>query len=137
VVGDWGAYDPGNGVSDYVQLRPDCLGPVTYPKTQVSASLGGGYQWFDPNNFVTPADGKYGSCGNGVVRSPGQKQVDMNLQKQFSFGETKRLEFRAEAINLTNSVILNQPTVAVGNKLGIVQSAQGERNVQLALKFYF
>jgi hypothetical protein len=137
VVGDWGAYDPGTGSADYDQLRTDCLGPVTYPKTQVSASMGGGYQWFDPNNFVAPAEGKYGNCSNGVVRSPGNKSVDLNLQKQFNFGESKRLEVRAEAINLTNSVVLNQPTLMVGNKLGMIQSAQGERNVQLAMKFYF
>lgn len=137
VMTDWGAYDPGNGSSNYVQLRPDCLGAVAYPKTQVSSSLGGGLQWFDQNNYAIPAAGKYGSCGSGVVRSPGDTTIDFNLQKQFAFGETRKLEFRAEAINLTNTPILNQPSITLGSKLGVIQSAQGERNIQLALKFLF
>ncbi len=137
VVTEWGAYDPGNFASAYDQLRPDCLGSVAYPKTQVSSTLGGGLQWFDSSNYAIPAAGKYGTCGNGIVRSPGDKTIDFNLLKQFAFGETKRLEFRAEAINLTNTPILNQPSVTMGNKLGVIQSAQGERNIQLGLKFSF
>jgi hypothetical protein len=137
VVSEWSSYDPGTGSSNYDQLRPDCLGPVSYPKTQVSSSLGGGLQWFNPSNYTLPAAGKYGSCGTGIVRSAGDKTIDFNLQKQFAFGETRKLEFRAEAINLTNTPILNQPSVTMGNKLGVIQSAQGERNIQLALKFLF
>jgi hypothetical protein len=137
VLSEWSSYDPGNGSSNYVQLRPDCLGPVAYPKTQVSSSLGGGLQWFDPNNYALPAAGKYGSCGSGIVRSPGDTTVDFNLQKQFPLGESRKLEFRAEAINLTNTPILNQPSITMGSKLGVISSAQGERNLQLALKFLF
>ena len=38
----------------------------------------------------------------GNVRGPGYANVDLSLHKDFSFTETKRLEFRFEALNAFN-----------------------------------
>lgn len=140
-VNNWG--DPsttGGWVS-----RPNCSGAITYPKTVVSQANGGGIQWFDPSPFTNPNPTgdtpAFGNCGNGIVRGPGLKNFDMGLKKEFSLGETRRLEFRSEFLNLTNTKILNVPSVfadySAATSLGRITSSQGERNLQLALKFFF
>ena len=119
--------------------RADCVAPP-HVFGKVPASVNGqfiGYQWFDPNSYATPSPGHFGSCGVGVVRGPGLTTVDATLMKAFKFGETRDLEFRAEATNFTNTTILNAPGVGVGPLLGIIQQSQGERNIQFALKLHF
>jgi hypothetical protein len=61
----------------------------------------------------------------------------MGIKKGFSLGETRKLEFRSEFLNVTNTKILNSPTVFTGGTLGRITGSQGERNIQLALKFFF
>jgi len=61
----------------------------------------------------------------------------MSLQKSIPI-ESKRIEFRAEFFNLTNTPHFNSPDVNVTSlTFGQIISSQGERNIQLALKFYF
>jgi hypothetical protein len=136
-VNNWG--DP-SGTGGWVS-RTNCNSTISYPKTLVPASEGGGIQWFDPSAFTPVAAGNFGNCSNGKVRGPGLKNFDMGIQKDFSFGETRKLEFRSEFLNLTNTKILNVPTVfadfSSATSLGRINSSQGERNIQFALKFYY
>lgn len=73
----------------------------------------------------------------GTVRGPGLHTLDLSLAKFFDITERQKLEFRAEAINFTNTPILNSPNVSLGSTLGLLNSAQGARNVQFALKYHF
>jgi len=133
-VNNWG--DP-SGTGGWVS-RPDCTGPVTYPKSVVSQTNGGGIQWFDGSNFTNVPAAQFGNCGNGIVRGPGLKNFDMGLKKDFAFGESRKLEFRSEFLNLTNTKILNVPSVfGPDPSLGRITSSQGERNIQFALKLFF
>ena len=132
-VNNWG--DP-SGTGGWVS-RTDCGSTVGYPKTVVPSSQGGGIQWFDSSSFTPVAAGKFGNCSNGKVRGPGLKNFDMGLKKEFSLGESRKLEFRSEFLNLTNTKILNAPTVFSGGGLGQLDGSQGERNIQFALKFLF
>jgi hypothetical protein len=94
--------------------------------------------WFNTAAFRQPLAGTFGSEGVGVVRGPGMKNLDLSLQKTFPIREAKRIEFRAEAFNSTNTPLFNAPDVGVNSaQFGQIQVAQGERNIQLALKFYF
>jgi len=65
-------------------------------------------------------------------------QFSMTLSKRFSLTESKSLEVRGEAYSLTNTPIFSAPqrNINAGN-FGEISASQGERNVQLALKFYF
>jgi hypothetical protein len=72
-----------------------------------------------------------------IVRGPGLREADVSLQKEFVFSESKRLEFRTELFNVTNTPILNAPGNFLGGGLGLINSSQGERNIQLALKLYY
>jgi hypothetical protein len=116
-------------------MRADCTAPATVFGTQDSPK--GGYQWFDPSAFAQPTPGTFGTCGVGTVRGPGLRELDMSLMKDFAVTEHQRLELRGDFVNLSNTPILNSPTRGVGPNLGLLQSAQGERNIQLALKYIF
>ena len=115
--------------------RADCLTPVQYFGEQNSPL--GGYQWYDPSAFAATSAGTFGSCGVGTVRGPGLKTIDFNLMKRFAITERQHLELRGEFINLFNTPILNAPNMGVGSGMGLVQGSQGERNIQLALKYSF
>jgi hypothetical protein len=115
--------------------RANCVAPPHVFGEQNSPL--GGYQWFDPASYGPAAPGTFGTCGVGTVRGPGLHTLDLSLDKFFDFTETKRLELRGEAINVTNTPILNSPNTGLGSTLGLLQSSQGARNIQVALKFLF
>ena len=96
-----------------------------------------GFQWFDPASYSPAAPGTFGTCGVGTVRDPGLRTANLSLQKEFPLSDFRRLEFRAEFFNVTNTAILNAPSTWIYFNLGLINSSQGERNIQFALKFYF
>jgi hypothetical protein len=117
--------------------RANCIAPANvYGEQNASASLGGGYQWFSPSSYAQPTSG-FGTCGVGTVRGPGLHTVDLSVSKLFNTFEHQNLEVRGEFINVSNTPILNAPSSAIGSNLGVVNSSQGARNIQLALKYNF
>ncbi len=118
----------------------DCIGQQHVYGTRVVDPASGttnGYQWFDPSAYANEQPGHFGTCGIGTIRGPGLHTTDLSLTKLFNVTEHQNLEFRAEAINFTNTPILNAPNVGIGSTLGQITSAQGERNIQFALKYNF
>ena len=73
------------------------------------------------------------------VRRDLSRNVDFSLFKTFSFGEKFRLEFRAEAFNLTNTCVFAAPNTKVGNTSFGVITAQNNtpRQMQLGMKLSF
>ena len=62
----------------------------------------------------------------------------MALIKRTPIRERMKLEFRAEAFNLTNTPPLGNPNVVPGTPgFGSITSAGDPRVIQLALKFNF
>jgi hypothetical protein len=117
--------------------RANCIAPaVVYGNQDAPASLGGGYQWFSPAPYAQPASG-FGNCGVGTVRGPGLHTVDLSISKLFNTTEHQNLELRGEFINLSNTPILNAPNRSLGSNLGVINTSQGARNIQLALKYNF
>jgi len=132
-VDGWGDQ---SGTGGYM-MRPDVVGHITYPKKTVP---GLGIQWVDPSAFA-PVIGAFGNEPVGDLRGPGENNVDLSVHKAFPFGESRRVEFRVEAMNLFNhplfylgaaNMYLNQ-----GPQSGLVNQSRNERNIQLALKIYF
>ena len=127
--------------------RANCIAPANV--LGETNSPAGGYQWIDPSSFATPANGTFGTCGVGTVRGPGLHTMDLSLSKKFNITERQNLEFRAEAINFTNTPILNAPSDTLGGSstvpfnpsnpqgFGAVTSSQGARNIQFGLKYNF
>ncbi len=116
--------------------RANCIGPSKVFGRETRPGVLG-YQWFDPTPYGPAAPATFGSCGVGTVRGPGLNTLDMSFQKFFPVTEGKRIEFRSEFINFTNTPILNSPSIGLGPDLGRITSSQGARTIQFALKFLF
>jgi hypothetical protein len=162
--GGWGVggnSDNTNGVGPYTLANlPDCNGPVKVVNQTVHAQSGAaGYiQYIEnsPTNVTPAATDTFGTCGVGNVRGPAYANLDLSLHKGFLFTESKKLEFRFEALNAFNHPVWDfsggpangsfDPGTwsTVGGVLqttnttfGKITGAQGARILQLALKFSF
>ncbi len=150
VIGDWqvsGIYQAHTGFPLTISggdasgtnsrgSRANCIGPSqVFGAKTVPGVLG--YQWFDPTAYGPAAPATFGTCGVGTVRGPGLNTLDLSFQKFFPVIENKRIEFRSEFINFTNTPILNSPDTGLGPTLGRITSSQGARTIQFALKFLF
>lgn len=91
--------------------RADCVVPGQVYGDRNSPS--GGFPWFDAASYTQASAYAFGSCGR------------------------RSFDLRAEFINLTNTPILNSPNRGLGPTLGLLQSSQGARNVQIALQYRF
>lgn len=66
--------------------------------------------WFNPAAFATPAKGTHGNLGRYAAFGPGYYEVDTALQKRFALTERFALNVRAEAFNLFNHPIYDDPS---------------------------
>jgi hypothetical protein len=72
------------------------------------------------------------------IVGPGTWQLDLGLSRIFNPREAQKLEFRAEAFNVTNSFRpLNPATNLNNNVFGVIRTAQDPRILQFALKYLF
>jgi hypothetical protein len=95
-------------------------------------------KYLNPAAFALPALGTLGNSGSAAIAGPGYWQFDTSLSRSFQFRESQRIEFRAEAFNLTNSVYLKDPETNLNsNTFGQVTSARDPRIMQFALKYFF
>ncbi|MBV9296851.1 MAG: hypothetical protein JO145_14865, partial [Acidobacteriaceae bacterium] len=117
--------------------RANCIAPPVVFGEQKSPL--GGYQWFSQASYAPETQGSFGTCGVGTVRGPGLHTVDLSLSKRFYVTEHQNLEFRAEAINFTNTPILAGPGSSENSvtTLGRITNSQGARNLQFGLKYNF
>jgi hypothetical protein len=157
--GDGGNADMTNGVDPQTLAGlPDCNGPVKILNQKVNASGGAAayIQWIDPSNVSAAALNTFGTCTVGNARGPAYANFDLSLHKDFLVTETKRLEFRFEGLNAFNhpvwdfsggpaggsfdpsgSCISGTTNPCANPVFGRITGAQGARQLQFALKFYF
>jgi hypothetical protein len=156
-----GNSDQTNGVDPQTLAGlPDCNGTVQVVNQRVPAQGGApGYIQYianTPTNVTPAAANTFGTCGVGNVRGPAYANVDLSLHKSIPFMESKRLEFRFEALNAFNHPVWDfsggpangsfDPGTWTNNggvltttnpTFGKITGSQGARELQLALKFYF
>jgi hypothetical protein len=104
-----------------------------------------GLRYLNPAAFEQPAIGTFGNMGTRNILGVGTWAWDVALSRTFSVREGQRLEFRAEAFNVTNSfrrefsVVRegNQATVLNSNIFGQIDAALDPRIMQFALKYVF
>jgi hypothetical protein len=96
-------------------------------------------EWFNLSCFVAPPQYQFGNTGRNILRGPGIDNLDFGLHRAFLFGETTRLEFRAEAFNILNHPQFGQPGNTIGNPAAgkISTTSVANRQIQLALRLAF
>ncbi|MGA2184227.1 MAG: carboxypeptidase regulatory-like domain-containing protein [Bryobacteraceae bacterium] len=117
----------------------------------------GPQQIFNPACFQSPTPGNNGNYVIPYIHGPWYNNSDLSLFKNFQMGESRKLQFRAEAFNFLNHPLWgftssgstsNDPALrlmydAFGaaatnvTTAGIMTNKFGHRIVQLELKFYF
>ncbi|MGH9341455.1 MAG: TonB-dependent receptor domain-containing protein [Acidobacteriota bacterium] len=119
--------------------RPDRLADGNLPSDQRTAD-----RWFDASAFAKPCDAdgancRIGTAGRTILRSPGMFNLDLGLMKNFWLTEDKRIQFRWETFNVTNTPFWADPNATIDNpQVGIIRSTRGDpRQMQFALKFIF
>jgi len=165
--GGWGVggnSDNTNGVNpETLAGLPDCNGPINIMNQRVPAANGAsGYIQYLENSHTAStqpaAPNTFGTCGVGNIRGPRYANVDLSLHKDLLLTETKRLEFRFEALNAFNHPVWTFSGGPAGGSFdpgtwtqdpktllwsttntnfGKITGSQGARELQLALKFYF
>jgi hypothetical protein len=128
----WAQYERANLVGD--PHSGSCPAPV-------SAKVGSAACDFNTAAFAVPAKGTFGNSGRDAFRSAPYWDLTSSIFRQFPlWAEDRRLEFRAEAFNLFNTVIFGQPGNDISNlsSFGKVTSAgNSARQLQFSLKLLF
>lgn len=135
--------DDHSGTNSF-QNRPDCVAPPHVLHKQPIGNGLLGYRWFDPKSYAEPQNGYFGNCSVSSVYGPGEQNIDANVSKAFAVTEHQNLEFRAEFFNALNHVILDAPSnggINTANPdagtIGQINTSEGARNIQFALKYNF
>ena len=91
------------------------------------------------NAFSLPAPGVFGNSGRNTLRGPALEDLDVSISRNFTITERIRLQFRAEAFNLTNTVAFGLPNANVsGGSPGVITSlAADPRIMQFAARLSF
>lgn len=100
-----------------------------------------GSPYFNTTLFTQEPLGQFGTSRRRFFHGPGLNNTDLALLKEFSFAESRKLQFRAEAFNVFNHTQFQTPSgnwnsSGVGG-FGYVTAANDPRIMQVALKFLF
>jgi hypothetical protein len=128
----------GNGINNYLLDTPQYLpGPL-----KINTDGRNGKPAFNTALFPIEAYGTLGNAKRRVFYGPGIENFDLTLQKNVRLGESKSLEFRAEAFNAFNHTQFYGPASVDGQvddtqHFGNIVSAAAPRLLQLVCKFNF
>jgi hypothetical protein len=113
--------------------------------TGISAATSGSadqriYGWLNPAAFSQAPEFTFGNVTRFLdVRGPGLFNWDASIFKSFSIKERLRAQFRAEALNLTNTVQFGNPgTTYTSSTFGVITSQINQpRMIQMGARFTF
>jgi hypothetical protein len=117
--------------------------PSWNPAFNGQLMLGSPNQYFNPNAFVVPPNGTYGTVGRDVLIGPGLAELDASLLKNTAISERVNFQFRAEFFNLLNranfampnAVVFSSATTSASPTAGVITATSTtSRQIQLGLK---
>jgi hypothetical protein len=123
-------------ITGFYSSRPDLIADpnTNQPHTASQWMTRAPFHQLDP----TTQAGQFGSEGRNVVRGPGIQNIDFSLFRNFSTGESSRIQFRAECFNLLNHANFGLPENDLNSPaFGQILQSAPPRLLQLALKFVF
>jgi hypothetical protein len=121
---------PGTSATD----RPNQIGSASVSSHTIA-------EWFNTAAFSAQAFGTLGNERRNQLFGPGYRHIDASLFKDFDVFRQAKLEFRAEAFNITNTTNFAAPNANLGaSNFGTVSALSinyQPRLVQFALKLQF
>ncbi|MCU1247892.1 MAG: hypothetical protein JWQ49_921 [Edaphobacter sp.] len=96
--------------------------------------------WFDTSAFQIAAPFTLGNDSRNEpdIRTPGSTDYDLGLNRSQAFGENLKVQFRAEAFNLTNTPLYDAPNSTVGSpNFGRILGGSNNRVLQLGLRISY
>ncbi len=121
--------------------RAECTGLTPATSGSLYSRIDG---FINPDAFTdAPSIGDgtgFGDCGVGIMRGPGQRNIDFALAKNFAIRERNSLQFRTEFFNASNTPQFGKPINdrAAGAAFGLITSTvANSRIIQFALKYQF
>ena len=95
--------------------------------------------WFNVADFTLPAKYTYGNSGRNILSADGIINIDSTLKRNFTFSESKYIEFRLEAFNTANHPTFSAPNKSIGTSSAgtITSTLNSNRILEAALKLYF
>jgi hypothetical protein len=94
--------------------------------------------WFNTACFQAQPLYTFGNVARNFMHGPTRKQLDISIHREFQPAERLRIQFRAEAFNVTNTPAFGSPGGALGSSsFGVISSAGAPRNLQFDLKLLF
>jgi hypothetical protein len=157
IVGGWEL----TGFARLTSGRPFTVWAGTYTVSSVNMSTancngcnrGEGTPFQDPANgltwffnsaqraqFTAPAAGQLGSSGRNAFVGPHYGVINSSLLKRIAVTERVKMEFRADATNISNSVMFGNPTTDItSSTFGRIRNTttSSSRKVQLGAKISF
>jgi hypothetical protein len=119
----------------------DMIGDLTHV-----GAVGASGTYYDPAAFRQPVGVRFGTMGRNEIRGPGAVNLDLGLFRSFPLGGTRRVEFRVQAANVTNTPKFGQPNGDVtspnfmritGDTSGETFGSYGPRQIQMGVRFEF
>jgi hypothetical protein len=99
------------------------------PEVQILGGVGRGASYFDPYAFAPVTAVRFGNTGRNILRGPGLNNMDASIFRDFPLTERFRLQFRAEAFNISNTPAFNNPgatvSAATRNASGVITNLGG------------
>lgn len=102
--------------------------------------IGSPDQFYDVTAFSQVTAVRFGNVGRNTLRGPGAVNLDFGLFRDFPIKEWLKMQFRAEAFNLSNTPHFNNPTgasatVGTSSFMKINTAQDDQRTIRLGLRF--
>lgn len=85
------------------------------PQVAIFGKTGPNESYFDPLAFAPVTTARFGTAGYNTLRGPSATNLDLGLFRSFNLTERWKMEFRAEALNFTNTPHFGLPNGNVSN----------------------
>jgi hypothetical protein len=125
-----------NSVIGASTQRPNATGTSAAVDAPFAKRIDG---WINSAAFSQAAQFSFGNVGRVIsLRGPGQVNFDVSLFKTFAIKESLKAQFRAEALNVTNTPTFYGPNTTFTNPaFGLITSqANYPRLIQIGVRVY-
>jgi len=100
--------------------------------------VGVGAPFYDTTAFAPVREPRFGNMGVNALRGPRLFNMNLGVFRKFAISERGELQFRAEALNFTNTPALNQPNATVStpsNFMAITSTDNNTPSPQRTIRF--